>query len=353
MEKRATIKDIAQNARVSIATVSRVLNNNPLVTEEMRERVLESARTLNYIPNTAAQSLKTNRTNTIGFVISDIYSEALITAAKTTEQIIAREKYNMILCSTENDPERERAYLEMLMSKNVDAIVLNTTGRNIDYVLEIDQRIPLVLFNRKIEDHRFVGDLVDSNNYHGSYQLTRQLLQQGHRRIMLVHGPIYLSNAAERFEGFAAAMREAGIDVSDGYPYIFSGDFCRETGVRAVDHLLAMEEPPTAVISQNVTMSEGILLRANALRLRIPEELSFVSYDSIPNAALMRVRPTSAASDTARMGEQIGCSVLERIKHPNLPSRSFIFEPAIEQGNSVAPPAARPPEAWQARRKRS
>jgi len=339
MGKRPTIKDIAQAAHVSIATVSRVLNHNPLVTPDMKQRVLKAAHELNYIPNTAAQSLKTNRSNTIGFVISDIYSDALITAARAAEGIIARENYNMILCSTENDPERERNYLEMLMSKNVDSIVLNTTGRNMDFVLEIDRQIPLVLFNRKIADHRFMGDLIDSNNYHGSYQLTKQLLALGHRRILLVRGPSYLSNAEERYEGFAAAMAEEGIDVSRDYPYIFSGEFCRETGAAAVDFLLSMEEPPTAVVSQNVTMSEGILSRANARHINIPEDLSFVSYDGIPNAELMMVRPTSAVYDTAKMGEQIGRSVLERIKTPNLPSRSYIFDPLIVQGNSLAEPS--------------
>lgn len=339
MERRTTIKDIAQKAAVSIATVSRVLNQNAFVTDEVKQRVMAAAHELDYIPNTAAQSLKTNKTSTIGFVISDISSEALILAARATESVIAREKYNMILCSTENDPIRERDYLKMLVSKNVDGIILNTTGKNTEAILEVNRHIPIVLYNRRIDDPRFVGDLVDTNNFQASYQLTRQVLLLGHRRILVVRGPDYLSNAEERFEGFAKAMQEAGVDVTSGYPYIFTGEFCYQTGADAVDFLLTMEEPPTAIISHNVTMSLGIMARASAKNIKIPEDISFVSYDGISNVELMTVRPTSAMYDTAQMGTQIGRSMLERIENPQMESRKFIFDPQIVQGNSLGVPS--------------
>ncbi|MBO4881463.1 MAG: LacI family DNA-binding transcriptional regulator [Firmicutes bacterium] len=339
MTKRATIKDIAQAANVSIATVSRVLNNNPLVTTDTKKKVMKAARSLDYIPNSSAKSLKTHQTKTIGFVISDLASDALTVAARAAERVLAQNGYNMILCTTENDPDRELEYLRMLMSKNVDGIILNSTGWNVDYVLEINQLIPVVLYNRKIADSGFVGDLIDTNNFQGTYLLTKMLLQEGHRRIFLVGGPNRLSNAAERYQGYAAAMMESGIAVSDEDPYFFSGEFSQDTGAAAADYLVKMEYQPTAVICENVTLTVGFLSRAAALGLEFPRDYSFASYDGLPNAMLMKVHPTSVVFDTAEMGEQIGRSIIERIMTPDMPGREFIYDPSVIEGDSIAPAA--------------
>lgn len=336
MTKRATIKDIAQAANVSIATVSRVLNHNPLVTPETEKKVLNAVRSLNYIPNSSAQSLKTNQTKTIGFVISDLASEALTVAARAAESIFIQHGYNMILCTTENNPRRELEYLQMLMSKNVDGIVLNSTGWNLEYVLEMNRQIPIVLYNRKILDDDFVGDLIDTNNYQGAYILTKQLLENGHRHIMLVGGPNRLSNAEERYNGYRAAMAEAGIEVTENDPFVFCSEFSRETGEAAAEYLQTLNNKPTAVICENVTLSVGFLSRATALDISFPRDYSFVSYDGIPNASLMKLQPTAVVFDVAKMGEQIGLSMVERIQDPNLPSRSFIFDPQLLLGNTVS-----------------
>lgn len=340
MEKRATIRDIARTAGVSIATVSRVLNNSVAVTADTKERVTDAVRQLGYIPNSAAISLKTNRTHTVGFVISDIYSEALISAVHAAEAVLNKNNYNLLLCSTANDPVREKRYLQMLMSSNVDGIVINTTGRNPDYILELSQKCPIVLYNRKVPKDDFIGDLVDTNNFLGSYRLTKQLLEIGHRRIAAICGPVHsLSNAKERYEGFQAAMQEAGIQLREDSPYLYGGEFCHQTGECALDHLMALPQPPTAIVSHNVTMSMGFLAQADKRKVRIPEDVSFASYDDIPNAGLMRVRPTAVVFDVKEIGEQIGRAVLKRIDQPGCPNRSFIFDPTIVQGNSVMPPA--------------
>ena len=341
MEKRTTIKDVARTAGVSIATVSRVLNNSVSVTEEMKQRVMNTVHQLDYIPNSAAISLKTNRTYTVGFLISDISSEFLISVAHAVQSVLASHHYSMLLCSTENDPDREREYLKMLLSNNVDGIIINATGKNPAYIQEISQKCPIVLCNRKVDDERFIGDLVDTNNFLGSYQLTNHLLQLGHRRIAAICGPTYyLSNAKERFEGFAAAMREAGIDIQQNYPYIFKGEFCHQSGVDALNYFMSLPQMPTAIVSHNVTMAMGFLAKAYERKLRIPEDVSFASYDDIPNAELMRVRPTAVVFDVKEMGFQIGRAILNRIDHPTLPNHAYIFDPTMVQGNSLAPVTA-------------
>ena len=333
---RTTIKDIAKEAGVSIATVSRVLNRNTYVTEEIKNKVLKAAEDLNYIPNTAAKSLKTQRSGIVGFIISDISSDALLVAARSAERVFSEQNYNLILCSTENDPEREKKYLNMLMSKNVDGIVLNTTGKNVEEIVNISRQIPMVLYNRNIEDPHFRGDLVDTNNFEVSYGLTKQLLTLGHKRIMAICGPSYLSNSVERLNGFKTAMQEAGIEVGADYPYLYSGDFSRQTGKDAIAYMMTLKEQPTAILSQNTTMSIGALEQCNIMNIKVPGDISFISYDGIPNAELMRIIPTSATYDVAAMGEKIGYSMLERIQSPELANRKFIFNPDIVLGNSLS-----------------
>ncbi len=333
---RTTIKDIAKEAGVSIATVSRVLNKNAYVTDDIKKKVLKAAKELDYIPNTAAKSLKTQKSGIIGFIISDISSDALLVAARSAERIFSEQNYNLILCSTENDPEREKKYLKMLMSKNVDGIVLNTTGKNVEEIVDIAKHVPMVLYNRNIEDDRFRGDLVDTNNYEVSYELTKQLLTLGHRRIMAICGPSYLSNSRERLNGFKAAMREAGLEIEENSPYVYSGDFSRQTGKDAIAYMMTLKDRPTAILSQNTTMSIGALEQCNIMNIKVPSDISFISYDGIPNADLMRIIPTSATYDVAAMGEKIGHSMLERIKSPDLANRKFIFNPEIVLGNSLS-----------------
>lgn len=194
----------------------------------------------------------------------------------------------------------------------------------------------MVLYNRNIEDKRFCGDLVDTNNFEVSYGLTKQLLTLGHKRIMAICGPEYLSNSRERLNGFKTAMKEAGIDVGKDYPYLYSGDFSRQTGKDAIAYMMTLQQLPTAILSQNMTMSIGALEQCNIMNIRVPRDISFISYDGIPNAELMRIIPTSATYDVAAMGEKIGQSMLERIKEPELPNRKFIFNPDIVLGNSLS-----------------
>ena len=141
-------------------------------------------------------------------------------------------------------------------------------------------------------------------------------------------------------ERVGAIMREAGIDIQQNYPYIFKGEFCHQSGVDALNYFMSLPQMPTAIVSHNVTMSMGFLAKAYERKLRIPEDVSFASYDDIPNAELMRVRPTAVVFDVKEMGFQIGRAILNRIDHPTLPNHAYIFDPTMVQGNSLAPVTA-------------
>lgn len=338
MTKSATIKDIAREANVSLATVSRALNHSSCVTDAMQKRVMDAAQKLGYVPNSAAKSLKTNSTFTIGFLVSDISNSYHISIARIVEDIVSKHNYNLILCSTGNSKQRELDYLQMLMSKNVDGLILNSTGLNDDFVLKMNKKTPMVLLNRRIISPSFHGDFIDTNSYLGCYRLTKQLLALGHRKIYVVRGPIHLSNSYERFQGFVDAMSEAGITIDRHYPFIYVGEFTQKSGVDSVKKLCAMEDKPTAILSQNNMTTVGILEELHRRTLRIPEDISLVSFDSISNIDLMVTRPVSASFDISTIGQQVGQSILSRIKNPCAPNLEYIFDPIILSGNSLGLP---------------
>lgn len=332
---RVTMQDVARDASVSVATVSRVINKNYNVSDDVRERVLCSMERLSYFPNSIARSLKINTTNTIGFVVSDISNTYHISIARAVEDIIEKKNFNMTVCSTGNDKERELTYLKLLRSQNIAGLILNPTGKNDDYILEMNKYIPIVLLNRKIMKEGFVGDIVDGDNVMGSYLITKQLLTLGHRKIFVVHGPLSLSNGIERYTGFTKAMREYGIDVEINYPYKFDSKFSLEGGYRAVEYMCSLPDKPTAILTHNNMSTIGVLKCCKDKRINAPEDISIASYDTIDNLDLMATRPTVAKFDTQRMGRNAGKAILERIENPFLHNREYIEHPEIIRGNAV------------------
>lgn len=335
-----TIKDIAREAKVSVATVSRALNHASCVTDAMQERVIAAANKLGYVPNSVAKSLKTNSTHTIGVVLSDISNPDYISITRTIEDVVGKEDYSLIMCSTGNQKNRELNYLQMLFSKNIDALILNTTELNNDFVLKMSERIPILLLNRPINDSAFKGDFITTDSYMGTYMLTKQLLSLGHRRIYVIQGPPQLTNNKERFQAFLDAMQEAGNPVDKDYPYIYTGEFTPQSGVEAVKKLWEMDPLPTAILTLSNMSMLGVLreIRRGPYNIQIPEDISLATYDSLPNMELLSIRPTTAQFDNVAIGLKCARTILERIKDPTLLNRKFLFEPTIISGNSVGLP---------------
>lgn len=339
--RRATLHDVARQAGVSIATVSRVLNKSYYVSEKIVEQVLQATHELGYYPNSIARSLKTHSTNTIGFVVSDISNTYHISIARAVEDVLKQRDYNLIVCSTENKQERELGYLQLLISK-VDGLILNSTGKNNDFIADLNRKIPMVLVNRRLELPNFIGDLADSNNRLGTYELTRRLLAFGHHKIYVIKGSPTLSNARERYSGFKQAMNEYGYDVPESYPFQFDGDFTLESGRQAIENMFTLSNKPTAVLALNNMMAIGALETLQTKHVRIPEQLSFANFDGIDHVELMSIRPALAYFDPSRIGTQVGKAILERIDDNTIANREFIFEPILSAGNSITIAPANP-----------
>lgn len=338
IKDKSTIKDVAKAAGVSVATVSRVINNNYVVSEEVTQRVQQAISDLGYYSNSIARSLRVNSTNTIGFVVANISNSYHVSMAQAVENEIKKYNYNMIMCSTMDSRDGEISYLKLLQSKNVDGIILQTTGKNDDFVLEMNKHIPIVLINRRIVQGEFVGDLVDSNNQNGAYILARQLLMLRHKKILVLRGPKYISNANERFAGFVKAMNEFGLQADQSYPFQKICEMSVKGGFNAAESMYSLPELPTAVLSLSNLVSMGFLKALRKKNINLPEDLSFVGFDDIDNWDLMQSRPTLVKYNSVEMGKQAGSAIMERIKDRSIPNREFIFEPELVKGNTLGLP---------------
>ncbi len=335
-EKKATIKDVAKEAQVSIATVSRVINENYYVSPDIEERVRLAIEKTGYIPDSIARSMKSNTTYLIGLLVSDISNQHFTAMARAIEDGIRGRKYNLIVCSTENDEQLEKAYIQALISKKIAGIILNTTGKNDEFIAKISRSTPISLVYRRIRDNRFLGDLVTTNNARGTYDLTRYVLDAGHKRIGIITGFPGLSTSQERFEGCARALAEAGLAVAP--EYVIPGDFTQQAGYKAAELLMGLPAPPTAIVAFNNAMTLGAMKHLRKRGLRVPEDVSMVCYGDIDDIDLMYVQPTYVTQNPRVIGAKAAELMLSRIADGAIGNREVIFESTLCPGNSVAAP---------------
>lgn len=342
MPNNTTIKDVAKKANVSIATVSRVLNKNYYVSPELEKKVMDAIKQLNYYPNSVARSLKNESTQTVGLIVSDISNSFFTFVNRSVENILQQHNYNLIVCSTDNQKEKELSYLKLLLEKKVDGIILNTTGFNHEFVSSISHQIPIVLCGRKIDSPSFRGDFVDSDNATGAYLMTRHMIEKGHRRIGIICGQQSVSSGIERIEGFRRAMGSIGIQVDESYPYQYYGNYnCSDSGYEGAEYLLSQKPLPTAILAMNNELSVGALRYFRSHHIAVPEDLSFICYGNILNTDLFYIQPCYIEMDPRVIGTRVGELLIERIEHKNeLPNREILFAPTLIQGNSVCQPPA-------------
>lgn len=312
---KATIKEVAAAAEVSTATVSRVLNESGYVSQEIKERVLEAVAKLNYQPSAIARSLKQDRTFMIGVIVPDIANPYFAGISKGIEDVVGTEGFQLMFCSSDENPAKERRLLQLLLEKRVDAIVLATAGGNDKMILSIAETgLPIVLVDRRLESEEAGRrlDLVVEDNAEGARRLAGKLIEEGHTRLGVVSGPSLASTSRERYAGVLAAMKEHGLDAS---PIVYHGNFSTEDGIQAVRHFLSADPRPTAIISLNNRMSLGVLLEIVRSGLRIPEDMAVASFGEVEAGALLR-NPGLYYIDQHPydMGSKAGDILLQRLR---------------------------------------
>lgn len=332
----STIKDVAERAGVSSATVSRVINNASNVSPKTVEKVHAAIKELNFIPNFIARNLKTEQTRTIGFLISNIENSYFAVMAKVLETEFQKIGYDMLICSTDDDGILERKYLNYFLSNQVAGIILNTTGKNNEFVKDISQIVPLVLVERSIDLPGFKGDYVGANNRAGICELTQFLLEKGHRNIGIVNGNRNVSTGRERFRGFVDAMRSYHMEIDEHYPYIRdTSEFSEKEGYDAAKALMSMEVPPTAIIACNNTMTVGVYKYLKKNGISIPGKVSVAGYGNIENSELFFVEPAYVTLNPKSIGEKAFRYLSTRMDQKEINNREAIFEPQLYEGESI------------------
>jgi LacI family transcriptional regulator len=316
--KKVTLKDIAKHFGVSISTVSRALSGSSGVSAELREKIVKKARELGYIPNPIAQGLRKGNTRIIGVLIPELSASFFADIVSSIEKSLFHLGYRLILCSTDDDPAKEREHLRLLVNQGVEGILSAPVSvrENKDiYESIIEQlKIPVVFFDRLVESVK--SDFVISDNREGIEILVRYLIEHGHRKIGLIHPLRGSFTGEERLNGFLAFRSE----IETREEWIKDGKSSERGGYDAFLKIMTCREKPTAVVVGNNMMTLGVLKAAKELNLRIPEDVSLVSFDDAYWNEIFDPPITCVKQDPQQIGLIAATILLDRIKNRKKPS---------------------------------
>lgn len=306
----ATIHDVARQAGLSVATVSRALSGRGYVSERSKGRVLAAVAALGYVPNGLARGLKTQRSGLVALLVPEIMNSFYTTLSRGVEDVANAHGLQVILGNTDESLVKERAYVDLMTSTRVEGVILAPAGDSRDTLgVLATQSVPTVLVDRTVPGYS--GDLVRGDSIAGAHDLTRHLLTLGHRRIALINGHPDTSVAQERAAGFRMALAEAHIPVDEcctSFGTWFADDAAVRTG-----ELLDAPEPPTAILAANTFMAIGALRALRQRGLAVPEQVALACFDDIEDAAEIEPFLTALSQPAYTMGEVAMRFLLGRI----------------------------------------
>ena len=326
----ASIKEVAEAAGVSTATVSRVLSNGLHVRPEVRERVLAVVERLGYRPNLVARSLRSQQSTTIGLIVSDIRNPFFTAISRAVEDTAYEQGYSIILCNTDEQPEKEAIYLHLMQDTGVAGVIISPTRHIREHLNGTPPPFPMVIIDRAIPNSDFDTVLLD--NLDSGYRLTTHLIEQGYRRI----GALYseMSTGLARHEGYEKALRVH--DLTPTAEYIRYVAPRMETGYDATLKMLALPQPPDALFTVNSLLAAGALQAIHEQQLTIPNDIALVTFDETTWATLVQPAITLIAQPTYEIGKVAAELLLQRIAEPARPTRQVILKgQLLVRGSSV------------------
>lgn len=333
----ATIHDVARRAGVSATTVSHVINSTRPVSADLRNRVQLAMAELDFQPNALARSLRRKQSHTIGLIVPDTANPFFAEMARGIEDVAYEAGHTIILCNTDGNPEREGLYLDMLLKRQVDGIVLVSAGETIEVSRSLLQRaLPIVVVDRELPGVAL--DCVFTDQIAGGRLATEHLLEQGHTRIACITGPAGLATSEGREIGYKDALIAAGREVDPRR--IARGDFNDHSGYTCAMALIDLPDRPTAIFACNDLMAIGAMAAARTLHLAVPGDVSIVGYDDIDLAAYVNPPLTTIAQPKYELGRVAGQLLLERTANRTLPPRRVLLHSSLVLRESTAAPRA-------------
>ena len=330
------IKDIAEDAGVSIATVSRVLNNSQPVSKELRERVMSSVNRLGYRPNILARGLRMKRTFVVGIIVPNISNAYFTDIVRAAEDVALEAGYVVTVASSDQDLVKERRYVDVLRNRLVDGALVAVAHRfESDLTPLTEADVPVVLVDRRLEGCTDC-DSVTVDVRQGAHMAVTHLALRGYRRIGLIGGPLDVSTAADKLEGYRQALAEHGLPVDESL--ILMGDYTEASGVRLGREILQRQDPPEAMLVANNLMTLGFFRVVKEFGLRVPHDIAFASFDDSAWASIVTPPVTLVNQPTYEVGKAAMELLLDRLEeddaHRSEPKHQVLRPTLIVRGSS-------------------
>ena len=310
---KVTIVEVAKRAQVSLGTVSRVINNDVHVAPETRERVSSVIQEMQYVANRQARGLKGMKTNVIGVLVPDLATSYIGEIMHGIDAELAHHQFELMLFTHHRIAVKEASYVANMVQGMVDGLLLVLPRNIADYTDTLTrQNFPFVVI-----DHQGSGDpcpSVGATNWQGGYNATEYLIKQGHKRIGFITGSMDLGCSQDRLKGYSSALRTHHIPEMP--ELVYEGDFNQPDGYAGASTLLELPTPPTAIFASNDVMAMGVMDAVRNRNLRIPDDISIVGFDDIPQSAMINPSLTTVQQPLEQMGRVATQMLLGILKNP-------------------------------------
>lgn len=338
---RPTIRDVAKMAGVAPITVSRVVNNTGYISAETRLRVEQAISTLNYIPNTLAQSLRFQRTDMVTLLVSDVTNTFWTTITRGVEDVCNAHSLNVILCNTDEKTEKLDRYIQLLLQRQTDGFIIAPVSQDTSLIQSVvNNGVPVVLIDRLLQN--LDVSVVYSDGESGAYRLVDHLIGLGHRQIVALVGNQQQSTSRQRVSGYCRALQDHGLPVQEHL--IAYGHYTQQGGYAATHQLMEQVSPmPTAIFAANNFIAMGVQKALAERGLKVPEDVSLVTFDD-DNPYDHNPFLTTALQDPYRLGQEAANLLLWQLQHDDAPQQaeSVVLPVEIAIRRSTAPPKNAP-----------
>ena len=339
-EHRATINDVAKHCGLSIATVSRIINNTDYpVSDKAREKVLRAVKELDYNPNMLGRYLKFNQSNEVGIIIPHISNYYYTELVSGINDSLVHSGYNVLLCDSYRNPEYEKKQLQYLLQKKVKGIIISTISNDSSWIREtVPDNVSLVAIEQPIgENTHYIG----MNSEKGACIAVRHLYEKGHRRIAFASAPLTNTRYSQRLDGFVKQIKEYGLPFNSGYFRV--ADWERENenlyeyniGKRIADNIVKMDSPPTAVVCVCDMLAVGMIQQLLELGLRVPEDIAVIGIDNLVISEMITPALTTVDQGVREVGAKAVEILMSDINKKTETTVSWISEPRFTERKST------------------
>lgn len=329
----ATIYEVSKLAGVSLATVSRVINKNAKVSEKTRQKVVDAMDELGYRPNSIAQSLASNRTNSVGIMVSELNGSFFGQMMSGIEAELRAAGKHVIITTGHNEEQREKDGIEFLKSRNCDALIVHVEGLSDKEILALNQSdTPIYFMSRYIEG--LAENCISLDNELGGYLATDVMIKHGHTDIAYIAGPQLKHDAQERLAGHKRALKDHNIAFNEAL--FFEGDFTETGGKEGLKQFLAQNNSFTALVCGNDEMASGAMTYAREHGISLPEQLSVIGFDNISFARHIYPKLTTIDNPVGEMGHMAAKLVLKNVYQDKDIEVTHSFKPTLINRDSIS-----------------